>query len=53
MICMLLLGTGGLLYTMRYIIMTQQSLRDLAYAMPVVSLAFNFAREIVFALYVA
>jgi len=52
-ICMLLLGTGGLLYTTTYILMTRQSLRDLTYAMPVISLAFNFAWEIVFALYVA
>jgi hypothetical protein len=50
---MLLRGTGSLLYTTTYIFMTRQSLRDLTYAMPVVPLAFNFAWEIVFALYVA
>ncbi|PSN65764.1 phospholipase D/nuclease [Corynespora cassiicola Philippines] len=51
--CTLLLGTGGLLYTVTYVLMTRQSLRDRTYAMPLFSLGFNFAWEIVFALYVA
>jgi hypothetical protein len=47
-----LLGTGGIGYTICYILMTQQSIRDHTYAMPLFSLAFNFAWEIVFALFV-
>lgn len=52
-ICSLLLGTSGLLYTVTYVLMTRQSLRDRTYAMPFFSLAFNFACEIIFAPYVA
>jgi hypothetical protein len=52
-VCMLLLGTGGLLYTVTYVLMTRQSLHDRTYAMPLVPLAFNFAWEMIFALYVA
>jgi hypothetical protein len=48
-----LLGTGGIGYTICYILMTRQSIRDRTYAMPLFSLAFNFAWEIIFALFVA
>ncbi len=48
-----LLGTGGVGYTICYILMTRQSIRDQTYAMPLFVLAFNFAWEIVFALYVS
>ncbi|KAF2023382.1 phospholipase D/nuclease [Setomelanomma holmii] len=48
-----LLGTGGIGYTICYVLMTRQSVRDRTYAMPLFSLAFNFAWEIVFALFVA
>ncbi|KAI4938772.1 uncharacterized protein J4E92_000053 [Alternaria infectoria] len=47
------LGTGGILYTICYALMARQSIRDRTYAMPLFSLAFNFAWEIVFAIYVA
>ncbi|KAI4674862.1 uncharacterized protein J4E84_010303 [Alternaria hordeiaustralica] len=47
------LGTGGVLYTICYALMARQSIRDRTYAMPLFSLAFNFAWEIVFAIYVA
>jgi hypothetical protein len=47
------LGTGGIGYTICYILMTRQSIRDRTYAMPLFSLAFNFAWEIIFALFVA
>jgi hypothetical protein len=48
-----LLGTGGIAYTICYVLMTRQSIRDRTYAMPLFSLAFNFAWEIIFALFVA
>lgn len=48
-----LLGTGGIGYTICYVLMTRQSLRDRTYAMPLLALAFNFAWEMIFALYVA
>ncbi|KAF1937487.1 phospholipase D/nuclease [Clathrospora elynae] len=48
-----LLGIGGLGYTICYLLMARQSIRDRTYAMPLFSLAFNFGWEIVFALYVA
>jgi hypothetical protein len=48
-----LLGCGGLGYTLAYILMTRQSIRDRTYAMPLFSLAFNFGWEIIFSLYVA
>jgi hypothetical protein len=48
-----LLGVGGIGYTICYVLMTRQSVRDRTYAMPLFSLAFNFAWEIVFALFVA
>lgn len=47
-----LLGIGGIGYTICYILMTRQSIRDRTYAMPLFSLAFNFAWEIVFTLVV-
>ncbi|KAF2865416.1 hypothetical protein BDV95DRAFT_507196 [Massariosphaeria phaeospora] len=52
-VCALLLGTGGILYTITYALMARQSLRDRTYAMPLLPLAFNVAWEIIFALYVA
>lgn len=52
-ICTLLLGTGGIGYTITYFLMTRQSLHDRTYAMPLLSLAFNFGWEIIFSLYVA
>ncbi|OAL49081.1 phospholipase D/nuclease [Pyrenochaeta sp. DS3sAY3a] len=48
-----LLGIGGLGYTICYVLMTRQSIRDRTYSMPLFCLAFNFAWEIVFALFVA
>jgi hypothetical protein len=48
-----LLGIGGVGYTICYVLMARRSLRDRTYAMPLLPLAFNFAWEIVFALYVA
>ncbi|KAF2821966.1 phospholipase D/nuclease [Ophiobolus disseminans] len=48
-----LLGTGGLGYTICYILMTRESIRDRTYAMPLFSLAMNFAWEMVFAMFVA
>lgn len=48
-----LLGLGGLGYTVCYILMARQSMRDRTYAMPLFSLAFNFAWEIVFASFVS
>jgi hypothetical protein len=48
-----LLGIGGIGYTICYVLMTRQSIRDRTYAMPLFSLAFNFAWEIVFAFFVA
>ncbi|KAH6385106.1 hypothetical protein HBI81_236310 [Parastagonospora nodorum] len=48
-----LLGTGGIGYTICYILMTRQSIRDRTYAMPIFSLAFNFAWEIIFSIFVA
>jgi hypothetical protein len=48
-----LLGIGGIGYTICYVLMARQSIRDRTYAMPLLPLAFNFAWEIVFALYVA
>jgi hypothetical protein len=48
-----LLGIGGITYTICYVLMARQSIRDRTYSMPLFSLAFNFAWEIVFALYVA
>lgn len=48
-----LLGIGGIGYTICYVLMTKQSLVDRTYAMPLFSLAFNFAWEIVFAIYVS
>lgn len=48
-----ILGFGGLGYTLAYILMTRQSLRDRTYAMPLFSLALNFGWEIVFSTYVA
>ncbi|ORX99423.1 tyrosyl-DNA phosphodiesterase-domain-containing protein [Clohesyomyces aquaticus] len=50
--CTVLLGSAGFLWTLTYVLMTQQSLRDRTYPMPIFALAFNFAWEIVFALYV-
>jgi hypothetical protein len=47
------LGIGGIGYTICYILMTRQSIRDRTYSMPLFSLAFNFAWEIVFAIFVA
>lgn len=47
------LGLGGLGYTLCYILMTRQSMRDRTYAMPLFSLAFNFSWEVVFALFVS
>jgi hypothetical protein len=47
------LGIGGLGYTICYVLMTSQSMRDRTYAMPLFSLAFNFAWEIVFALVIS
>lgn len=47
------LGIGGLGYTICYILMTRQSIRDRTYAMPLFPLAMNFAWELVFALFVA
>lgn len=49
----MLLGLGALGYTITYTLMTRQSLRDRTYAMPLLSLCFNFAWEIIFSLYVA
>jgi hypothetical protein len=49
----LFMATGGLCYTITYFLMVQQSYRDRTYAMPIFSLALNFAWEIVFALFVA
>ncbi|KAH7132477.1 tyrosyl-DNA phosphodiesterase-domain-containing protein [Dendryphion nanum] len=49
----LIMGTGGLLWTTTYVLMTRQSFKDKSYSMPLFSLAFNFAWEIIFALYVA
>ena len=49
----LFMATGGLCYTITYFLMVQQSLRDRTYAMPIFSLALNFAWQIVFAFYVA
>jgi hypothetical protein len=48
-----LLGIGGVGYTICYVLMARQSIRDRTYAMPLLPLAFNFAWEIVFALSVA
>ncbi|KAL5114008.1 hypothetical protein ACEQ8H_008113 [Pleosporales sp. CAS-2024a] len=48
-----LLGVGGIGYTICYVLMTRQSMRDRTYAMPLFALALNFAWEIVFALFVA
>lgn len=48
-----LLGIGGIGYTICYVLMTKQSIVDRTYAMPLFSLAFNFAWEIVFAIYVS
>jgi hypothetical protein len=48
-----LLGVGGVGYTMAYILMTRQSLRDRTYAMPLFQLAINLGWEIIFGLYVA
>lgn len=47
------LSIGALGYTICYILMIRQSIRDRTYAMPLFSLAFNFAWEMVFALFVA
>lgn len=47
------LGTGGIGYTICYILMTRQSIRDRTYAMPLFTLALNFAWELIFALFVA
>ena len=47
------LGGGGLFWTITYVLMARQSLRDSSYSMPLFSLAFNFGWEIVFSLYVA
>ncbi|KAF2733899.1 hypothetical protein EJ04DRAFT_512903 [Polyplosphaeria fusca] len=52
-ISMLLLGIGGLSWTITYLLIVRQSLRDRTYSMPMFSLAFNFAWEIVFAIYIA
>lgn len=51
--CKLLLGSGALGYTLCYMLMTRQSLRDRTYSMPLFSLALNFAWETIFSLYVA
>ncbi|EDU42784.1 conserved hypothetical protein [Pyrenophora tritici-repentis Pt-1C-BFP] len=48
-----LLGIGGLGYTICYGLIARQSIRDKTYTMPLFSLAFNFAWEIVFAVFVA
>lgn len=47
------LGTGGIGYTICYILMTRQSIRDRTYAMPLFALALNIAWEFIFALFVA
>jgi hypothetical protein len=47
------LSIGALGYTICYVLMTRQSIRDRTYAMPLFVLAFNFAWEMVFALFVA
>ncbi|KAH7091952.1 tyrosyl-DNA phosphodiesterase-domain-containing protein [Paraphoma chrysanthemicola] len=47
------LGIGGIGYTLCYVLMTRKSIQDCTYAMPLFSLAFNFAWEIIFALFVA
>jgi len=47
------LAVGGVTYTICYVLMTRQSIRDRTYAMPLFPLALNFAWEIVFALFVA
>ncbi|KAH7068018.1 tyrosyl-DNA phosphodiesterase-domain-containing protein [Paraphoma chrysanthemicola] len=49
----LFLGIGGIGYTICYVLMTRKSIQDCTYAMPLFSLAFNFAWEIIFALFVA
>jgi hypothetical protein len=36
-----LLGTGGIMYTICYILMARQSIRDRTYAMPLFPLAFS------------
>ncbi|OCL12776.1 hypothetical protein AOQ84DRAFT_333731 [Glonium stellatum] len=48
-----LLQAGGVLWTIAYILFVRSSFRTRSYGMPILALAFNFAWEIVFALYVA
>ncbi|KAH9215122.1 hypothetical protein DL95DRAFT_523429 [Leptodontidium sp. 2 PMI_412] len=49
----ILLQAGGSLWTICYILLTLQSFKDRSYGMPLFALAFNFAWELIFALYVA
>ncbi|KAE8849549.1 hypothetical protein PTNB73_10490 [Pyrenophora teres f. teres] len=51
-VCDVLLGIGGLGYTVCYVLIARQSIRDKTYTMPLFALAFNFAWEIVFAAFV-
>lgn len=48
-----LLQAGGSLWTLCYILLTLQSFKDHTYGMPLFALAFNFAWEIIYALFVA
>ena len=52
LICDVLLAINGLSYTVCYILIARQSIRDKTYTMPLLSLALNFAWEIVCAVYV-
>ncbi|KAF2475155.1 phospholipase D/nuclease [Lindgomyces ingoldianus] len=51
--CTVLLAIGGCLWTVTYVLMIRQSLRDRTYSMPLAALAFNFAWEIMFTIYIS
>jgi hypothetical protein len=49
----LLLQAGGTLWTICYVLLARQSILDRSYGMPLFALSFNFAWEIIYALFVA